>query len=63
LHRRLIRPAFNPFGDVLFTLTAQQLKIASATLFRKLKDYADGRWALVLLADVARRCLEFAGAA
>ena len=44
------------------TLTAQQLKIASATLFRKLKDYAEGRWALVLLTDVARRCLELAGA-
>jgi len=43
------------------TLTAQQLKIASATLFRKLKDYADGRWALALLTDVARRCLELTG--
>jgi len=43
------------------TLTAQQLKIGSATLFRKLKDYADGPWSVPLLAEVARRCLELSG--
>ena len=37
------------------TLTAQQLKIGPATLFRKLKEYADGHWALLFLAEVARR--------
>lgn len=43
------------------TLTAQQLKIGSATLFRKLKDYTDGPWSVPLLAEVARRCLELSG--
>jgi DNA-binding NtrC family response regulator len=44
------------------TLTAQQLKIGPATLFRKLKEYADGHWALLFLVEFARRTLELAGA-
>ena len=44
------------------TLTAQQLKIGPATLFRKLKEYADGHWAVLFLAEFARRTLELAGA-
>jgi two-component system, NtrC family, response regulator HydG len=43
------------------TLTAQQLKIGPATLFRKLREYADGHWGLVFLAELARRTLELAG--
>ena len=44
------------------TLTAQQLKIGPATLFRKLKEYADGHWALLFLGELARRTLELTGA-
>ena len=44
------------------TATAQQLKIGAATLFRKLREYADGRWALMPLAEGVRRCIEVAGA-
>ena len=44
------------------TLTAQQLDIAPATLFRKLKGYANGQLALLLAAETARRCIELFGA-
>lgn len=44
------------------TLTAQQLDIAPATLFRKLKAYANRQLTLLLAAEVARRCIDLAGA-
>jgi two-component system response regulator HydG len=44
------------------TLTAQQLDIAPATLFRKLKGYANGQLTLVLAAEAARRWIELSGA-
>jgi DNA-binding NtrC family response regulator len=44
-------------------ITAQQLDIAPATLFRKLKGYADDLSALVLAMELARRCIEFGGLA
>ena len=41
------------------TLTAEQLEIGPATLFRKLKRYGDGPWSLVLVADAWARVVEF----
>jgi transcriptional regulator of acetoin/glycerol metabolism len=44
------------------TLTAHQLDIAPATLFRKLKEYANGQAVLLLAMEAARRSIEIAGA-
>ena len=41
------------------TLTAEQLEIGPATLFRKLKRYGDGPWSLLLVADAWTRVVEF----
>ena len=41
------------------TLTAEQLEIGPATLFRKLKSYGDGPWSLLLVADAGARVVEF----
>jgi Bacterial regulatory protein, Fis family len=41
------------------TLTAEQLEIGPATLFRKLKRYGDGPWSLLLVAEAWARVVEF----
>jgi transcriptional regulator with PAS, ATPase and Fis domain len=41
------------------TLTAEQLEIGPATLFRKLKRYGDGPWSLLLVTEVWARVVEF----
>ena len=40
------------------TLTAEQLEIGPATLFRKLKRYGDGPLSLLLVADAWARVVE-----
>jgi DNA-binding NtrC family response regulator len=43
------------------TLTAEQLEIGPATLFRKLKRYGDGPWSVLLVAEAWTRVGEFIG--
>jgi transcriptional regulator with PAS, ATPase and Fis domain len=45
------------------TITAKQLDIAPATLFRKLKGYAGDLSVLLLTMELGKRCIEFAASA